>query len=61
MRLVSVVVPLWLTAIASVSDMSSWRPKPELSVAVIASTAMSPFVNSPSVIAMARPATAAVP
>ena len=39
MRLVSVVVPLWLTATASVSLMSSCRPKPDSSVAVIASTA----------------------
>ncbi len=60
-RLVSVVVPLWLTAIASVSAMSSWRPNPDSSVAVTASTAMSPLVSSPSVIATARPATAAVP
>ena len=38
MRLVSVVVPDWLTAMASVSLMSSRRPKPDSSVAVIAST-----------------------
>ena len=35
MRLVSVVVPLWLTATASVSLMSRRSPKPDSSVAVI--------------------------
>ena len=34
-RLVSVVVPLWLTATASVSLMSRRSPKPDSSVAVI--------------------------
>ena len=37
MRLVSVVVPLWLMATTSVSLMSSSSPKPESSVAAIAS------------------------
>ena len=35
---VSVVVPLWLIATTSVSDMSSTSPKPESSVASIGST-----------------------
>ena len=39
MRFVSVVVPLWLTAIASVSLMSSCSPNPDSSVAIVASTA----------------------
>ena len=47
MRLVSVVVPLWLTAIASVSDMSSRMANPDSSVAVIASTINAP-AHSPS-------------
>ena len=38
MRLVSVVVPLWLMATASVSDMSRRSPNPDSSVAVTAST-----------------------
>ena len=38
MRFVSVVVPLWLIATTSVSDMSAASPKPESSVASTAST-----------------------
>ena len=61
MRFVSVVVPLWLTATASVSLMSSWSPNPDSSVAVIASTAMTFPASSVRILAIDAPATAAVP
>ena len=61
MRFVSVVVPDWLTAMANVSDMSRRMPKPDSSVAVIASTSSWPSVNSSRMAAVLCPATAAVP
>ena len=61
MRLVSVVVPLWLIATTSVSDMSSPSWNPDSSVAVSASTAIDRPHSEPSSIATLRPAMAAVP
>ena len=61
MRFVSVVVPDWLTAIASVSVMSRRIPNPDSSVAVIASTSSWPSVSSSRIAAVLWPATAAVP
>ena len=61
MRLVSVVVPLWLTATASVSLMSRRSPKPDSSVAVTAATSSAPPASSSSTAAIDCPATAAVP
>ena len=61
MRFVSVVVPDWLTAIASVSLMSRRMPKPDSSVAVTASTSSWPSVSSSRIVAVLWPATAAVP
>ena len=62
-RLVSVVVPDWLMATTSVSDMSAVRPKPESSVAGRSSTMMPSKVASSASRARATdpPATAAVP
>ena len=60
-RLVSVVVPLWLTATTSVSLMSRRIPKPLSSVATTGSTSRPPSVSVASVAAMLRPAMAAVP
>ena len=61
MRLVSVVVPLWLMATTSVSLMSSSRPKPESSVAAIASAVRCEPTNRVSVAATPCAAMAAVP
>ena len=61
MRLVSVVVPLWLTATASVSAMSRRSPKPDSSVAVTASMSSAPPASSSRTAAIDCPATAAVP
>jgi hypothetical protein len=61
-RLVSVVVPLWLTAITSVSDMSGRTSKPESSVASIASTSIGRSRSSSRIdTATLSDATAAVP
>ena len=62
MRLVSVVVPHWLMATTSVSLMSGRMPKPDSSVAGVASTRRSsPSVSDASMTARLWPATAAVP
>ena len=61
MRFVSVVVPLWLTATASVSVMSRRSPNPDSSVAVTASTSSDPPASSSRTAAIDCPATAAVP
>ena len=62
MRFVSVVVPDWLIAMMTVSLMSGRMPKPESSVAGVASTLRSvASVSAPSVSARLCPATAAVP
>ena len=60
-RLVSVVVPLWLTAIASVSRMSRRSWNPDSSVASSASMSSSPSLSSSSRAAVLWPAIAAVP
>ena len=60
-RLVSVVVPLWLTAMTSVSLMSSRSWKPDSSVAGSASMSSWPSLSSSSSAAALWPATAAVP
>ena len=61
-RLVSVVVPDWLTATIKVSLMSGRSRKPESSVARTASTSISPLgVRASRPAASACPATAAVP
>ena len=61
MRLVSVVVPLWLMATTSVSDMSSLTPKPESSVAASASARSRDPTSAASTAARLCPAIAAVP
>ncbi|CAB4835243.1 unannotated protein [freshwater metagenome] len=62
MRFVSVVVPLWLTAMMSVSDMSGRTSKPDSSVASIASTSIGNSRNSSRMeTATLSAATAAVP
>ena len=61
MRFVSVVVPDWLTAIASVSLISSRMWKPDSSVAVIASMSSAEPVSSSRIAAVLWPATDAVP
>ena len=62
MRLVSVVVPLWLTATASVSLMSRRMPKPDSSVAVIGvDVELADASARRGWSAMLCPATAAVP
>ncbi len=62
-RLVSVVVPDWLTATTSVSDRSAARSKPDSSVASIARTRRRPSspTAAPSTAARLWAATAAVP
>ena len=61
-RLVSVVVPDWLMAMISVSDMSERSEKPDSSVAGSASTRTAvPATSAASARARLWPATAAVP
>ncbi len=60
-RLVSVVVPLWLIAITSVSDMSSCNWNPDSSVAGNASTCTRRSTSVCNNCTKLRPAIAAVP